>query len=393
MGGSFNPIHSRHLQIAESALTEAELSRVFLLPSGNPPHKQAGLEPAEDRYEMTRLGAAGKKGLAVSRMELDRQGVIYTVDTLGLLRRQYPYATFDYIIGEDTLLDLPNWRTPDKDFGMCRFLVCRRPGFLTENHSARQDLEARGAQFRYLSLPPVAISSTGIREALANGRHPPELPPQVMEYIRLMGLYGTPASPPNGKELYARLRGSLNEKRLLHSLLVAHTARLLARKHCLDENAAALSGLLHDCAKGLLLSQLQDLCGEYGLMPDEEAGQSEGLLHGPVGAEIAKRDYGVADPLVLSSIACHTTGKVGMTPMDMVLFLADKMEPSRRYPSLETIRSLSETSLHAATRLALLRTLQHVKEKNTTPCPVTRQTADWLAGLESQALERSKPHE
>ena len=88
MGGSFNPIHERHMELACSALAEYRLNRVLFIPTGNPPHKHDGLAPAEDRYEMTRLAVSGKPGFGASRVELDRKGVIYTVDTLTRLSRQ-----------------------------------------------------------------------------------------------------------------------------------------------------------------------------------------------------------------------------------------------------------------------------------------------------------------
>ena len=92
MGGSFNPIHERHMELACSALAEYRLNRVLFIPTGNPPHKHDGLAPAEDRYEMTRLAVSGKPGFGASRVELDRKGVIYTVDTLTRLSRQTPGA-------------------------------------------------------------------------------------------------------------------------------------------------------------------------------------------------------------------------------------------------------------------------------------------------------------
>ena len=82
MGGSFNPIHVRHLEMAACAKNEFHLDRIIFLPTGNPPHKRVGLEDAEDRYEMTRLAVYGKPGFSASRMEIDREGIIYTADTL-----------------------------------------------------------------------------------------------------------------------------------------------------------------------------------------------------------------------------------------------------------------------------------------------------------------------
>ena len=126
MGGSFNPIHDRHMEIAACAKREHKLDRVIFLPAGNPPHKHEGLADAEYRFEMTRLAVSGMQGFSVSRMEIDREGVTYTVDTLTRLQKQMPGAELYYLIGEDTLFDLPNWRRPDKVFTLCRFLVCSR---------------------------------------------------------------------------------------------------------------------------------------------------------------------------------------------------------------------------------------------------------------------------
>ena len=353
MGGSFNPIHDRHMEIAACAKREHKLDRVIFLPAGNPPHKHEGLADAEYRFEMTRLAVSGMQGFSVSRMEIDREGVTYTVDTLTRLQKQMPGAELYYLIGEDTLFDLPNWRRPDKVFTLCRFLVCsRETGELAQNPQVRE-LEERGAKFSFLSLPPDAESATAIREALARGETPGGVRPQVLEYIRIMGLYGCRESPQGAAACYPRLRQLLTDKRLLHSLLVASTARDLARRHGVSEDQAAMAGLMHDCAKCLPLAQQQRIARESRLLLDRETLQSENLLHGPVGAVVAEREFGVRDPNVLSAIRCHTTGKVGMLPLDMIVYLADKIEPSRRsYPALEKVRELAQSDNAARGRLA-----------------------------------------
>ncbi len=379
MGGSFNPIHLRHIEMAVCAKREFDLERIIFLPTGNPPHKRAGLEDAEDRYEMSRLAVHGMPGFTASRMEIDREGIIYTVDTLGRMQKQMPDTAIDYIIGEDTLVDLPNWRKADKVFTMCRFLVCCRSSDEVKNHPSVAELQARGASFAFLTLPPSQVSSTAIRAKLEKGEDVPELPPQVEEYIRLMGLYGCKASPADAAKFYARLRQELSDKRLVHSLLVAHTARKLARIHGVNEDRAALAGLLHDCAKCLPLAEMQRIARESRLLVDKETLQSGNLLHGPAGAVVAEKEYGVSDPIILSSIRCHTTGKVGMLPLDMIVFLADKIEPSRRsYPALEEVRRLAQIDLGAAMLHSLQSTLDYVRSQNTEPHPLTRKVADWL---------------
>ena len=379
MGGSFNPIHARHLEMARCALAEAELNRVLFLSTGNPPHKHEGMADGEDRFEMTRLAVFGIPRFSASRMELDREGVIYTVDTLRLLKKQYPDADLLYIIGEDTMLDLPNWRTPDEVFRLCTFIVCCRSTGDLAAHPLYGELTARGARMRFLSLPPCDISSTEIRRELSAGRFPKELSPQVTEYIRIMGLYGVPQSPPGADRYYGTLRRALSDKRLVHSLLVAWTARKLAEKHGVDPALAEQAGLLHDCAKCMPLPAMQRIAKESKLPLDEETLENNNLLHGYVGAVLAEREYGVTDAGVLSAIRCHTTGKVGMRPLDMILYLADKIEPSRRdYPALQEVRRLAETSLIKAAGYSMGSTLDYVRSQHHTPHPATQQAADWL---------------
>ena len=391
MGGSFNPIHDRHLAIAASALAEAKLSRIIFLPTGNPPHKRTlGLEDAEHRFEMTRLAIIREQRFTASRLELDRQGVIYTIDTLTLLKKQMPNAEFFYIIGEDTLLDLHNWRAPDRVFALCTFLVCRRITSDASAHPLVRQLEARGAKFIYLSLPPLDTSATEIRARLARGEQPEQLPLQVFEYIRLMGLYGMPHAIPNAQSLYRRLREALSDRRLNHSLLVAATARRLAALHGLDEVQCELAGLLHDCAKCIPLTALQRIAREHNMLLDKETLANEALLHGPVGAVLAETLYGVSDMSILAAIRCHTTGRVGMLPIDMALFLADKIEPSRRpYPDLLEVRALAETSLVAAMLRSLRSTQQYVTRQKAPLHPTTQRVIAWLERLPVTIKERS----
>ncbi|MEG0492375.1 MAG: nicotinate-nucleotide adenylyltransferase [Clostridia bacterium] len=390
MGGSFNPIHERHLEIALCAKTEQSLERVIFLPTGNPPHKHESLADAEERFEMTRLELIGIPSFSASRAEIDREGIIYTVDTLTKLQKQMPNAEFFYIIGEDTLKDLPNWRKPDKVFTLCQFLVCRRSTAELESNPLCAELEARGAKLSFLSLPPKDVSATAIRAELASGGSPAMLRPQVLEYIRLMGLYGTKQNP-KAAACYPRLKQALSDKRLYHSLLVCFTARKLAKLHGVNEEQATLAALLHDCAKCMTLGNLQRIAKENRLLLDKETLQNENLLHGPVGAVLAEQSFGVTDPNVLSAIACHTTGKVGMLPLDMIVFLADKIEPSRRsYPALEVVRRLAEQDLAAAMCYSLESTMEYVTSQKTTPHPTTKRVLDWLMRIKPNSNLKEK---
>ena len=103
------------------------------------------------------------------------------------------------------------------------------------------------------------------------------------------------------------------------------------------------------------------------------------VWHGICAAILAQTEWGVTDPEIVSAIRCHTTGKVGMLPLDMIVYLSDKIEPSRRsYPVLEEVREMAQKDLAQAMLHSLESTLAYVRSQNTTPHPLTQQVADWL---------------
>lgn len=393
MGGSFNPIHLAHIYVAREAAREAAIGRVLFLPTGNPPHKRENLAPAGHRLMMVRLALAREADLVPSDIEMHRDGTVYTVDTLALLRERMPRAEFCYIVGEDTLYDLLNWREPDRVFQLCRFLVFRRLGSRPEEAAQMlAELKSRGAKFEFLSAQPRELSSTWIRARLGAGREPEGLDPAVAEYIRVMGLYGVAPSPPGFDAHMERLASSMSIGRLSHTLCVAYAARRLAAIHGEDAQAAALAGLLHDCAKGMDLKSMQAYAAERQMRVEPSILSSGSLLHAAVGAELARGTYGVRDERVLRAIAGHTLGNVPMTRLDMILYLADKIEPDREnYPGLEEIRELSQKDLRGAVLLSLARTAEYVRERGKSLHPATERTMAWLReSRENQIAEDAK---
>lgn len=192
MGGSFDPIHLGHIAIAGEARDALQLSHVLFLPSGRPPHKaHLGASPAQ-RLEMTRLAVEPLPWAQASDVEVCRQGTIYTVDTLQILSSQHPEAAFYYIIGADTLLDLPNWRNTQKVCTLCRFICLHRPGVADEAiGTALEDLHSRyGAQVHLVPASGPDISSTEIRRRVARGQSTEGLLPcAVRAYIDRENLY------------------------------------------------------------------------------------------------------------------------------------------------------------------------------------------------------------
>ena len=185
MGGSFNPIHCGHVALARAALESGRVERVLFLPTGNPPHKKEGLR-------MVELAVEHEAGMAVCREEIDRDGVIYTVDTLAALKRKMPDCTLTYLIGADTLRALGTWRRVETVIERCKFLVMMREGETREEVIRLAGLwTQRGAQIDFLDARKMDISSTQIREQIQKGLPFERLVPQaVADYIHEHGLYG-----------------------------------------------------------------------------------------------------------------------------------------------------------------------------------------------------------
>lgn len=194
MGGTFDPIHLGHLVVAEAAREAHRLDQVVFVPAGRPPHKkETEVSEARHRYVMTLLATMSHPQFTVSRIELDRQGKSFTVDTLSQLIEEAGEGTeLSFILGADSMADVPNWREPERLLGLCRFLVVSRPGFgmddvktslgpLYEEHKSRLEL---------LDVPAIGVSSSEIRRRVAQGKSIRYLVPDgVLRYIHDHGMY------------------------------------------------------------------------------------------------------------------------------------------------------------------------------------------------------------
>lgn len=158
--------------------------------------------------------------------------------------------------------------------------------------------------------------------------------------------------------LLDKLRKQLPPKRLAHSLGVRDTAAELAARYGADVAKARLAGLLHDCARGMSSNLLLQAAAASGIVVIGVEQREPVLLHAPVGAVIARRDYGVDDSEVLAAIRWHTTGGPAMSPLDEIVFLADYIEPGRAFPGVERLRALAASSLPEALLAAYDQTLR-----------------------------------
>ena len=193
LGGTFNPVHIGHLDMAKRAMAEFTLQEIVFLPVGKPPHKQgAAVASAESRYEMLRLATEDEPGFSVSRLEIDRAGFTYTVDTLRELKLLYPDDDFYFIIGADTLFELESWKECETVMRLCRFIVFGRRGFKPSAVCEKgKELTRRyGVQILYSRHSCMEVSSTQIRcRAQAGQSIAGMTTKKVEDYIRRNGVY------------------------------------------------------------------------------------------------------------------------------------------------------------------------------------------------------------
>jgi len=171
----------------------------------------------------------------------------------------------------------------------------------------------------------------------------------------------------------------MSAARLVHSLHVEKEARALAAHWHIDVERAMCAGLLHDCAKGLPLRRMQELALAGGLRLDKQTWDSRALMHAPVGAYLAQRDYGVEDPETLDAIRWHTTGRPCMTMLDKIIYLADVTEPGRApFDTLPAIRSVIWDDLDHAMLLALRESAAYVQKSRDTMHTDTLDALRWF---------------
>jgi nicotinate-nucleotide adenylyltransferase len=195
LGGSFDPVHLGHLLVAETCREQCRLDEVWFLPAAQPPHKlHRSLTAASHRLAMLQLAVAGHPALRVSPLEVDRGGISYTVQTLRELNSRHPEAEWFFLMGADSLQDLPTWREPA---AICRLaipVVVRRAGSaepdlaVLKHVTTPERLEA--IRQNQVEMPMVEFSSTAIRQAIGAGRSIRYQTPRAVEmYIEAHGLY------------------------------------------------------------------------------------------------------------------------------------------------------------------------------------------------------------
>jgi nicotinate-nucleotide adenylyltransferase len=190
MGGTFDPIHFGHLVLAEQARETLGLERVLFVTAGNPPHKpDSAVTDAAHRLKMTELAIEGNPFFEAPRIEVEREGPSYTVDTIRGILEGNPGSELFLLVGSDEAENFMTWRSPREIVGMATLVVANRPGVEVSSALSRMPEDVRSRAIE-LKMPGVDISSTDIRDRVRAGRSIKYLVPRAVEdYIAREGLY------------------------------------------------------------------------------------------------------------------------------------------------------------------------------------------------------------
>lgn len=366
IGGTFDPIHAGHIALAKAAKRLYNLDLIILMPSGQPPHKEAEqLTAKEDRYAMSAL-VAEHEGFFVSRLEMDREGTIYTIDSLNLIKEAMPESEIYFIIGSDTLLSMDQWKNAQEAIGKAIYIDFVRNGRTVgddERYVSRHFLK-QSQQFLFSAYQAPDVSSSQIRKRVAQELELDGfLPEYLIKYIAERGLYKRAAL--NFEEAKKKLKRKLSGGRFNHTLGVVEMAERLAQKHGISLMRTRWAALLHDCAKeegdpprpGCNCNLFDD----FGV--DKMEIFAPHLLHAPMGVVVAHMDYGMEDEEILLAILRHTTGAETMSDLDKLIYLADYIELGRRdSPRLQELRELAFDNMDKAMLQALDESLTYLAE-------------------------------
>jgi len=340
-GGSFDPVHKGHCSLLKAATAQLQPDKIHLFTAYCSPYKEKSARPFEVRREMACAALSGiSPNIIFDDFELEQARVVYTYETVERVKKLYPNAQIYLLVGADCLNSMENWKNSPYIFENCTIIAGKRKGFCTEKKN-----------FPYIMMEgnfPL-MSSTTLRLAiLSNGIVPNDLPHCTAAAIEQNCMYGL--------HLHKWLSQNLKPNRYLHVKLVAQAATELAKFYNADREKAALAAILHDCAKCMTNGELIKYCFEHNLAVedfDDICKYSPSLLHAEVSADMAEHKFGVKDADVLNAIKNHTLGRLDMSLLEKILFIADMASKDRARKDAKKVFACALQSLEAGMRAAM----------------------------------------
>ena len=372
-GGTFDPIHNGHIEIAKIALSQFNLDKVIFMPTGNS-YMKSDVTPSIHRYNMLKLAIEGIDKFDISDLEIKRAGYTYTKDTVAYFKENYPDDELYFLIGTDTLFMLEKWYMPEYLFKNLIFIVAKR-GDADSVAKAEELKEKFNADIRFMHNDIIDISSTEIREEFDNKSYDEFnnrfFDKKVFEYIKENHLY----KEMNDAEMITLLSKELKESRLMHTFGVIDTATSLAKAYQSDIKKCERAALLHDCAKYMPLEEMIAICERNFVELNDLEKSKDSLLHAKAGACLAYEKYGIKDKEILDAIKYHTTGKPDMSLIEKIIFVSDFIEPGRTHSEkLPMYRMIAMADINLVCMNILKDTLDYLESLNEEIDPLTKET-------------------
>ncbi len=351
-GGTFDPPHIGHKNLLKNVL-EKGYDNAIVIPAAIPPHKQRLSETDDfaERFEKTRLMFSDMKNVIVSDIEYKRKGKSYTVDTLEILRREYPENKLYFLMGSDMLFFIEKWYRFE-DILKTTTVISAARSF----EDAKKMEEFKGyLESKYqcdiiiYKMNIIELSSTQLRS---------ELVEKIREH--------------NEKHL--------SKTRLAHVESVALYASELASYHGVDPYDAYVAGLAHDCTKYMTDGMQLDYFKKWGIILTEDELETPKIYHQISGAHFAKNTFGLSDEDILNSIRYHTTGRENMSKLEKLICLADSIEPMRDYEGVEQMRETAKSDLDCALLMSFERLIKYIKQRGLKMNPQTLSARNYLKG-------------
>ncbi len=360
MGGTFNPVHNAHIELAKKALDQFGLDKVLFITNGNPPHKKhTSILDASIRHKMVTLAIKDYPQFEACDYEVLKQTPSYTYETLKYLKNSLKPCELYFIVGADSFHDITTWVKPRLIMEMCTLLIYQRDGYdpKSDFDSIKKDYYLN---VDFIDAEPVNISSTLIRKMYRNGKDPSKfLPPVVSEFIKRNKIY--PKWAPDMEKL---LKRNLSEERFAHSINVSKTAFSLALRHGFNAETARIAGLLHDCAKCIPHERMLAMCEDLDVTLDETEKQIPALIHAKLGEKLAMAQFLIYNSEVLEAIRYHTLGDPEMGNIAKTIYVADLIEPSRDFDGIEELRTAAKKDIDLAVLMCTQATVRFNTEHN-----------------------------
>lgn len=315
-GGTFDPIHNGHLNIAAFSQKQLKTDKVIFIPAKTPRWKDP--ISSSDRLKMLEAALKGKEDFIISHFELESAAPVnYSIETCRHFRRRYKDAKLYFLIGFDQVDNLDRWHEIEELAEIVEIVAVARPGY-PRNHRLLKKYH-----IQVLECPEYSVSSTAVRELSSL-----DIPREVLEYILDHELYFT-----RSVEAY------MSSDRYRHSVSTSWLSYNIASSNKLDPTPAFIAGYLHDIAKELPLAEQQELMEKHY---KEYLNYPPFTYHQFLGEYLAKTYFKIKDERVLEAIKWHTSGKANMGLYAKILYAADKIEPTRKYDSSEMIAAIKE---------------------------------------------------